>query len=578
MRPATYFILLMVMTQLSFAQEKLNHPIKHYTSEDGKLYWNKELPMYIFVADNPEGNKPQKLESENQAQFANPVFLDTEGVNWVRTRWAVNPETKQPVSPQTEVMFEVYRDGTAPTTTTKFTGANKYVSAGTTYYGKDLLVESQVFDKHAGLEKLYYSANASAYAEFPGSVAASKEGQNEFKFYGVDNVGNVEEEKTYSFTVDLTAPITSYALVGDQTGNVLSPRTMIELTSKDNLSGVSNTFYKFDDGNERRYYRNIPMTNLSEGEHTLTYFSKDNVGNMENAKTYKFFLDRSAPVVTKALDGHQFKRNGKVYIADETKINLSADDNKAGVDQILVKIDEGGLVAFNNFVQLPAKQGRHNLVYYAVDKVNNDYQSVQETVKKVSETYYVDVIAPTIGHKFTGSKYSSRDTVFITSNTQVELSASDIDAGVKEIGYKIDGGSNSIYEEAFTINQEGVHKVSYYSVDEVGNKKEDEFTFIVDNTGPEIESILSMETIGTLSLEENEDDLDVYSKGVKLYLGATDNVIDTEAIYYVLNDGREIKYNVPLELNAQGVVAYKIRAIDKLGNESISEVKQIFVK
>ena len=76
LRPAICLVLLLLICQVTVAQDKPDHKIKSYTSEDGKLFWNKELPMYLFIADNPQGNNLNKLESENQAQYANPLLFN----------------------------------------------------------------------------------------------------------------------------------------------------------------------------------------------------------------------------------------------------------------------------------------------------------------------------------------------------------------------------------------------------------------------------------------------------------------------------------------------------------------------
>ncbi len=571
------FLATIILHTTGFSQEKPNHKIKSHTSEEGKLYWNKDLPLYIFVADNPEGNDVKKLESEDQPQYANPVFLDTEGVNWIRTKWAVDPETRQPVSPQMEVMFEIYRDGNAPKTTINFSGADKFVSGGTTYFGKGLNIQSQVYDKYSGVENTFYSANGSAYSVLNGEINVTHEGENTYKFYAVDNVGNAEETSAFNFTLDVTAPQISLEVDGDFSEDIVSPRSKINLTGKDNLSGVQSIYWTLDNGKENRYKSGISLSGMSEGTHTLTYRGVDNVGNDSDVTTYEFYLDKTAPDVQQIVEGNTVERNGKVYVSDKTRILFSATDNKAGVDKIFLRVDDGGLMMFEDFLELPAEQGQHKLVYYAVDKVNNDYQTIMESTKKSDEVIYVDVNAPELDYTLVGSQYNSRDTTFLTSETQISLTVTDEDSGVKRISYSIDGGEQLDYNEPFVISSEGVHTVVYYGEDEVGNAANESITFIVDNTGPNIESILSMEKIGKLSLDELSDDLEVYSKGVKLYLGATDNMIDTDKIYLTLND-EESAYNIPRELNKQGIISFRVRAVDKLGNESVSDLKKIFIK
>ena len=186
--------------------------------------------------------------------------------------------------------------------------------------------------------------------------------------------------------------------------------------------------------------------------------------------------------------------------------------------------------------------------------------------------------APTIDYTFQGNTYTTRDTVFITSKTKISLSANDKNSGVKKIGYKVNGGRGQDYTAPFNLEDEGGYTVDFYGTDEVNNRNSDEFYFIVDNSGPNIENILSTEPIGSLSLTDRDSPLNVYPKGVNLYLGATDEVINVKAIYYQVNGGKEALYTKPIVINQPGNVTYRIRAVDHLGNERISEEFEIFVK
>ena len=83
------------------------------------------------------------------------MYLDTEGVNYIRSKWAVDPESKNAVSPQREVMMELYADGMAPMTSRKFYGAPKYVAGGTTFYGKGLMISLSSKDAVSGVRTQY---------------------------------------------------------------------------------------------------------------------------------------------------------------------------------------------------------------------------------------------------------------------------------------------------------------------------------------------------------------------------------------------------------------------------------------
>ena len=136
-------ILLSLVFSLSFnvfSQEptKADHPKRVYLN-DGNTYVQKELPMYLKFSTEPNG-QTYDLKSKATAEYADPMYLDTEGINYIRSKWAVDKNTKQTANPQQEVLFEVYADGLAPVTTSKFSGAPVY-KKDKIYYGKGLKVD-----------------------------------------------------------------------------------------------------------------------------------------------------------------------------------------------------------------------------------------------------------------------------------------------------------------------------------------------------------------------------------------------------------------------------------------------------
>ncbi len=560
------------------AQVQPEHPRRYYVAEDGKLYWQAEKPVFLFISENPDGSEAKRLESESTPEHTNPLYLDTEGINYVRTKWAVDQTTKKPVSPQQEIVFEIYRDGTAPATTVNFSAPNAFQSEDKIFYGNDLSISASAIDQLSGVASTFYSLNGNSFTNYNNVLTYSADGDYSFKFYSLDNVGNAETPQTFDFTLDLTSPVTRYTVTGDKTSEILSPRTIIQLEGEDGSSGMENIYFRIDSGRDQRFRESVALTDLAEGDHTLTYYSVDNVGNKESDRTYDFYMDRTSPEVIASVVGDQYQNRGRVFISVRTKVKLEASDNKAGIKKVWYKIDDGPEIPYKEPFELPKSKGKHIIEYYATDKVNNNFKSLFDESTSGRESLDIDVEAPEIDFSYAGDQFFSRDTAFITSKTDIGLSAVDNDAGVKAVGYKINGGKGQVYEGPFKLEEEGTYVVDFYGTDQVNNRNSKTFFFTVDNTGPAIEQILSMEPVGSISLNDEPQPLSVYSKGVKLYLAATDAVIDTDAIYYTINDGEEQRYTEPIEINSLGIVSYKVRATDKLGNTSNTDTFKIFVK
>lgn len=548
-----------------------------YVTQDGKLYWKGGKPVYLFISENPDGSDATRLTSEKTSEYTNPMYLDTEGVNYIRSQWAIDKDGNY-AEPRQEVMFEVYNDSKAPASIATFNNAPKYTSNGKVYYGKNLSIDIKATDQVSGVRSIMTSQNNSAFADYTSAIEPTADRNYMLSHYATDNVGNKEEPKQFEFTVDITNPNTAHSIDGDNLNEVLSPRSTITLNSTDNSSGVKSTFYKIDDGEFKMYIKSIKLSNLVDGLHKLTYYSVDNVNNKEEPKEYAFYVDKIAPEVVASIEGDQFEVGGNIYASSRTKIKLESTDNKSGVQNVRYSINGSEETVYSEAFNLPEDSGEKKITFYGSDKVNNNFKSLYDQSSKKNKSIRVDITPPELNHEFLGEMVLSRDTTFISSRTQIRLSSTDSESGLKSITYKINGGAEQIYSEPFTVDNEGFYQIEYFGTDQVNNKSTSSISFVNDNTGPVIETILSMEPVGSISLDDIEASLAVYSSGVKLYLGATDGVIDTKFIYYSINGENERMYTKPVNLGSKGVTSMTVRALDKLGNETSLDPTKIFIK
>lgn len=567
----TFLALLVSPVVFGQAPNKPSYEKQVYIDDKGDIYVQKSLPMYLKFSTEPNGQN-YDLKATNP-KHGEPMYLDTEGPNYIRSRWAIDPETKRPVSPQQEVLYTVYADGLAPITSLRFLNAPKYVKGGTTYFGKNLSFTLKSRDGVSGVKQTQYALGG-GFSDYGAEVTAGKEGAQTLYYYAVDFVGNAEETKSSAFTVDLTAPKTTYEIVGiNKEGTILSPTAKLRLSSTDNLSGVNTTYYRFDGGSAKGYYGLVNVSGLSDGEHTFKYYAVDNVKNMEggdggaNASTFKFYLDKIPPVPTHQVKGDQHKGN-YLYISPRTTIALAATDNKAGVKNIYYRIDGGERGIFSGDFKMPAVRGTHNVKYDANDQVENLSGNKWINV-------YMDVDGPETGIIYANPQFMDRDTLFITSKSGIRLRTRDDASGVKSVEYQTDGGGYKSYSE-FTLPNEGYHTINFRSTDNVNNKEaEKTSSCYVDNTPPEIFVKFSIEPIGT------KKGLSVYPNYTRMYVAATDKKVGTETIMYSLDDGPMALYSSPQTLDASELNRFrknkkytvKVQSKDKLGNMSEKTVE-----
>ena len=99
---------------------------------------------------------------------------------------------------------------------------------------------------------------------------------------------------------DQTPPVTTCTLTGDLEGDVYVSPVTVTLTATDE-SGVSYTKYRLDDAAWMTY--TTPFDVLTNGNHTVRFYSADTVGNVEQEKSRSFTIQREIPNVTITITG-----------------------------------------------------------------------------------------------------------------------------------------------------------------------------------------------------------------------------------------------------------------------------------
>lgn len=540
----------------------IQHEKKSFSDETGRIYWNLELPVYLAISSNAEGNGSHKLKEVKGGQAGEnsyPIHFDGHGVYHIRY---IASESS---SSQLEMAYVVYVDGKKPLSKISFLNAKKYMNEDNVYYGNNLTVNIVARDKMSGIDKIYYAINEGEFIAFTDDVSFPKETSYKFSSYAVDRVGNVENLNTFNFDVDLQSPDSKHEVLGNQLESVVSPKSLIKLSATDNLSGIKRIRFYFDNVTEGTYDGSIKLSKLSEGEHKLTYYSVDMVDNQEENNSYTFYLDKTPPEISTEVIGDSYQGTGKTFVSKRTKLEIIATDNKAGVETIYYTIDGKRQIKYVKPISVgDLSPGARNVAYKAIDKVNNETNGYK-TDSRFS-TLHFDSDAPKVSFEYIGAKFLNNDQIFITSRTKIKLMGSDLQSGIKVITYKIDDGTSINYSVPFIIIEEGSHSVGIEGIDNVNNKSDNKLTVIVDNTGPKISYHLNTDQIGTLEITNEDKRIPVYAKHAKLYLEATDQMVGMDKILYSLDNAPERLYTGPIATRKPGRWSVKVAAVDKLGN------------
>lgn len=567
MKKLAFTILLFNCIGIIYAQVPEIKP-KYYIGQDSTLYWNKKLPVYIKLSPTLQGEGVNLISKEFE-QYTNPVFLDTEGPNYIRTRYAVDKLTGEVKVPKTEVLFEVVSDGIAPTSQISFKKAQVYSTGNKIYYGKGLEFELNANDKYSGIENIFAAVDDAPIKSFTGSQSISHEGDHTIKYFATDNVGNAESIQTVGFTVDTSAPSITHNINGVADGNTLAGTSTLYLTAVDPLSGVAGSSFRFDDQPFSKYSGNkIDLTNLEDGPHSIEYFAEDQVGNRSVTFKFDFYYDKLAPLTASDIIGDKFLYLDKVYFSGRTKMKLTAIDNKIGVKEIKYSIDNGNFLTYEEPFYLPSVQGNHTIKFYSVDRLSNQPSGAEEYKHNIN-LVYLDLTGPDISHSISGPSFKSANDVFIGPASNIKLVGEDHQSGLQYLAYSIDGAlAETKYDKPFQLNtNSGSHKIEMFGYDNVNNRNINQITVLYDANAPKILPNFSVGAVGQVN------DLSVYPAHMTLFLAATDEMVGNDKIYFQINSSPEQQYINPISQWQKGTLyKIKIRAIDKVGNEATSEL------
>ena len=560
----TLFLLIYALPFILDCQE-INYSPKEYVDPDGKIYWNLDLPLYFRVSPYPEGQGIQ-LKSQNPS-YSNPMYLDTEGTNYIRTRYAVDKESGKTVAPLREVLMPIIADGSGPVSSITFNEAQRSRSSGVTYYGPNLNVEITTSDELSGVEMLKYDLNGSGYQDVIGSISIGGEGEYTISYYGVDRVGNKEVTQSRTFTVDLTAPQITHNING-MTDGVIASTSKIYFTATDGLSGVEEVMYRFDDNDFRKYNgSSVSFSRLEDGDHSLEYYAIDEVGNQTATQSVSFYYDKTAPLTASDILGDRFIVGDRIYFSGRTKMKLTSVDNKIGVKDIQYSIDGGDFQVYDQPFYLPSIPGEHRIRYYSTDRLSNR-PSGSETYKHNTSLVYVDLTGPDVRHRINGPTFRAAGVQYISPETKIQLVGNDKESGLQYLTYSIDGdAAEQRYTEPFSISTSGKHDIELFAYDNVNNRNLGSTEVYVDAGPPVIIENYSARIVGS------QDGFMVYPEYVTIFLAATDDIVGNDKIYYRINGGSERLYTKPIsQLRKDREYVIDIRAVDMVGNESTKQI------
>ena len=154
--------------------------------------------------------------------------------------------------------------------------------------------------------------------------------------------------------------------------------------------------------------------------------------------------------------------------------------------------------------------------------------------------------------------YYNGENTYVNSSVQFKLQAKD-NIALDKIFYRVDNNEIQEYQNPFTIANEGIHNVSYYGVDKIGNQEEAKvYQIVVDTTAPDVAI-----TANTPVVKANGKIF--ISKNFNFAINSVDRLSGVNKVEYSLN-GETKEYVAPFSIASEGEVELKVKAIDNVNN------------
>ena len=430
-------------------------------------------------------------------------------------------------------------DWTPPVTTSTFSGT---VAPGVTaVYTTPVQVTLTATDSVSGVRTRFYTLDGGPTQTYSFPFTISSDGNHTLNYWTVDTAGNSEAQNSRSIAIDRSGPATVIAVSGFSRNGWYADPVQVSFTATDTMSSVANTFYTLDGGAVQTFAN--PFTVSGEGDHVVSYWSVDSVGNSEAHRSLTIKIDSSAPSTQLAKSG---TAGNDGWYRGPVQVSLNATDTRSGVAASYYSLDGGAPQTYTGPFTV-SSNAQHQISFWSVDNVGNAESQQSASIK-------IDSNGPNTQNAVSG-QYGSPG--WFTGPVQWTLTATDDLSGVANIYYKIDNGPTQTYSSPFTVTGDGTHPVTYWSVDVAGNSSSIGTVFIkIDATMPV--------TVAALSAPVPASGW--YTTPVTITLSATESGSGLVNSYYTLDWGQPIVYTGPFTISTSGVHRVFYWSADVAGN------------
>lgn len=159
-------------------------------------------------------------------------------------------------------------------------------------------------------------------------------------------LANTDESKLIT---DITAPRTDL-LRTEVREYIYGPATRIKFKIIEEESGVASTFFKIADlPFMKSDGRQMVPHDLADGSYTIQYYSIDNVGNQEQIRTGKIYIDKKGPKIRAGFNSTPISfENGTPIFSKKVNLAVEVSDEQVEVHKLTYQINDGEVIESAN--------------------------------------------------------------------------------------------------------------------------------------------------------------------------------------------------------------------------------------
>ncbi|MBA7521461.1 hypothetical protein ES705_13568 [subsurface metagenome] len=231
-----------------------------------------------------------------------------------------------------------------------------------------------VGERPSGIFNLSYKIDSGAWKEYnnPFNLSNLDEGMHTIYYNATDNIGNVEDTNQITVYLDLNniTSFLNFTYYEDSGTKYVSNFTGFSIDWNDEMgSGLQILYYKIDSGSYIAFNISFTLTGYSEGLHNISFYSVDNVGNIEPEKVIEIYLDTTPPELNPLSYDLLHSPN---YIFDATILSFGGSENHGSlIKDFYWRIDDNNWNIGTNFSLYGFEFGEHTIYYCVIDNAGN---------------------------------------------------------------------------------------------------------------------------------------------------------------------------------------------------------------